>query len=47
MRTGKQRAHEDFPVYDIDVFYSGNLIVAGFFSRVLFHICYCVSLQMH
>ena len=34
MRTGKHRAHEDFQVYDIDIFYNGNLIVAGFFSRV-------------
>ena len=36
MRTGKHRAHEDFQVYNIDVFYNDNLIVAGFFSRV-FH----------
>ena len=47
MRTGKHRAHEDFQVYDIDVFYNGNLIVAGFFSKVLFNQCYCVSHQMH
>ena len=35
MRTGKHREHEDFQVYDIDIFYNGNLIVAGFFSPVL------------
>ena len=38
MRTGKHRVHEDFQVYDIDVFYNGNLIVAEFFSRVLFKV---------
>ena len=38
MRTGKHRAHEDFQVYDIDVFHNGNLIVAGFFTRVLFKV---------
>ena len=32
MRTGKHRAHVDLQVYDIDVFYNGHLIVAGFFS---------------
>ena len=41
MRTGKHRAHEDFQVYDIDVFYNGNLIVAGysrFFSSIIFQV---------
>ena len=36
MRTGKHRAHENFQVYDIDVFYNGNLIVAGFFLQSSF-----------
>ena len=34
MRAGKHREHEDFQVYDLDVFYNGNLIVVGFFSSV-------------
>ena len=38
MRTGKNRAHKDFQMYDIDVFYNPNLFVAGFFSRVLFKV---------
>ena len=38
MRTGRHRAHEDVQVHDIDVFYNGNLIVAEFFSRVLFKV---------
>ena len=35
MRTGKHREHEDFQVYDIDILYNGNLIVAWFFSSVI------------
>ena len=38
MRTGTLRAHEDFQVYDIDVFSNGNFIAAGFLSRVLFKV---------
>ena len=41
MKTGKHRKHEDFQVYDINVFYNGNLIVAGFFSSFILS----VSLQ--
>ena len=45
MRTGKHRAHEDFQVCDIDVFYNGNLIVAGFFSSVILGDVLSVSIQ--
>ena len=51
MTTGKYREHEDFQVYDIDVFYNGNLIVAGFFSSVILSVIsrvfFKVYLQMH
>ena len=39
MSTDKHREHEDFPVYDIDVFYNGNLIIAAFFSSVTSVVC--------
>ena len=46
MRTGKHREHEDFQVYGIDVFYNGNVIVAGFFSSVTSVVCDILQLQM-
>ena len=39
MRTGKHRENEDFQVYDIDIFYNGNVIVAGFFFSVTSVVC--------
>ena len=45
MRNGKHREHEDFQMYDIDVFYNGSLIVAWFFTSVTYVMCDILQLK--